>query len=100
MTHDRSLPSSGSVDLSRVLRSNRLLIIAGSLIAVLGIVATWIAAFAALQAPLDIRGFLGSEKAGSAYGPDFTSARVWGVVAAIGIAVLIVGLVRAARTRS
>jgi hypothetical protein len=100
MRQDRSFPTSSSIDLSGLLRSNRLQIIVGSHIAILGIVAASIATFAALHAPLDIRGFLDSENAGSAYGPDFTSAWVWGLLAAIGIVVLIVGLVRGARTHA
>ena len=98
MTQDRSIQANTSANLSRALRGRRVLVIAGILIASTGIVATVISAVAASFGPLNIRGFLDSEKTGQAYGPDFTAAWVWAAVAVMGVAVVIVGVVRSTKT--
>ena len=100
MTQDRSIPVGASGDVSSVFRGGRFLIAVGSLIAAVGIVAAAISTYAALHAPLDIRGFLNSEKSGLAYGPDYSATWVWVAVAGIGIVTLIVGFVHGSKRRS
>jgi hypothetical protein len=76
---------------------DKILIIAGILLAVLGTVGAVVSAAGARYSngPLDIRGAI-QEENGIFNSHDFAAASFWIVVTAVGIVLLIVGLVRRA----
>lgn len=94
MTQERRVPAGTPGDVLGLLRSRRFLFVAGSVIVAAGIIGIVMSAVFALEAPLGIRAFIESEKPGNSYGPDFTATWLWAVVAAAGVAILIVGSLR------